>query len=66
MKHSATRFFGNPRWKVKKTLSKRHLLFEGARLRIFCHDIMQRLHADVNDAAELVLDDAANTQRLLN
>lgn len=57
-------FFCNP-YHAKKG-EKKNSLFEGACLWIFCHDIMQRLHADVNDAAEFVLDHAENTQCLLN
>lgn len=41
--------------------SHAYLLFEGACFGIFCHYIMQRLDADVDDATELVLDHA-NTQ----
>lgn len=33
-----------------------YLLFEGARLRIFGHHVMQGLNGDVDDATELVLD----------
>lgn len=44
---------------------KAHLLFKGACLRILCHYIVQRLHTDVDDATEFVLDHAENKQGLL-
>lgn len=44
---------------------KTHLLFKGACLRILCHYIMQRLHTDVDDATEFVLDHTVNKQGLL-
>lgn len=48
-----------------KKSENQHSLFKGARLRIFRHDIVQRLHTDVDDAAEFVLDHAESTHRVL-
>ena len=34
----------------------RDLLFEGSRIGVLRHYVMQRLHTDVDDATELILD----------
>lgn len=40
------------------------LLFECARLWVFCHYIVQSLHTNVDDATELVLDDTETEDRI--
>lgn len=65
MKHLGISFLFDPD-QTQKNREKKGLLFKGPRLWIFGHDIMQRLDADVDDAAEFVLDHAENTQGASN